>query len=53
MVRIQLIKCIQDESAVGIKEIELEHHRPLCVQWVFNNGDQTLNTTVVPVQVLV
>ena len=31
VVRIQLIKCIQDESAVGVNEIDLDYDRPHCV----------------------
>ena len=39
-------------SAVCINEIELDYHRPHFM-WVSNNGDQTLNTMIVPVHVLV
>lgn len=31
VVRIQVVKCIQDESTVGVDEIELDYHRPLCL----------------------
>lgn len=50
MMGIPLIKCIEDKSSVGVNELELNYHRPC---WVFNNGDQTSNTVIVVVHVLV
>lgn len=29
VVRIQLVKCIQDEGSVGVDEIELDYPKPL------------------------
>lgn len=44
--RIQLIKCLQDESTVGVKESELEYQTDHFARWVFNNDDQTLSTVI-------
>lgn len=39
VMRIQLIKYIQDESTVGVKENELEYQADHFARWVFNNDD--------------